>query len=216
MKKGWYSACLLFGLAAAWLVVDHIAGFSPHEYFFRANPGIEKYSGVNVVSRWADLSFFTYHTVILFALWTVGLFLSFAIRIPRLRTLCTHEATVTLVLTNYILTAVLATAFELAGGNPTFGLYANHNAAWHNFGTNILAHYVFPVFALTVASRIRTVGRLTKTHVHYFLAYLLLYFVAVRLTGMLCYRIEWYPYPIFDPELLWQMLGLPAYTPALG
>ncbi len=212
----WYYACLVFGLLAIWLFIDHITGFTPHEYFFKANPDIKKYAGINIVSAWADFSFFTYHTIIFFAVWTIGLFLSFVTKSEKLNQFFHHEATVTFVFSNYVVTALLYTVFELASGAPTFGLYAFHNQAWHNFGTNILGHYVFFAFALLIWVKIPTLGTMKKGHVFLFVAYLVAYYTSVKLTGMYAYQIEWYPYPIFDGELLWGMFGLPNYTIGKG
>lgn len=216
MKKIWYYSCAVVGVLALWLFIDHILGFDEHEYFFIQNPGIEKYCGTNVVSPWADFSFFTYHTLIFFGIWLIGLFFSFILKSDKLKDFFTHEATVVFVLTNYTITCVLYTAFELSSGNPTFGLYALNNNAIHNLGTNILAHYVFYIFALLIGFKVRTKHAMKRRHVIIMLVYLLLYCLAVKITGKYCYRIEWYPYPIFDSQSLWQMLGLQNYVPLQG
>ena len=216
MKKIWYYLCAIVGVLALWLFIDHISGFEEHEYFFIQNPGIEKYCGTNVVSPWADFAFFTYHTLIFFGIWLIGIFLSFILRSARLRNFFTHEATVVFILTNYTITCVLYTAFELLGGSPTFGLYALNSKAIHNLGTNILAHYVFYIFALLIGFKVRTNHTMKRKHVIIIILYLLLYCLSVKITGKYCYRIEWYPYPIFDAQSLWGMLGLQKYEPLQG
>ncbi len=202
-KFGWYYVCLLIGIAVVWLIVDHIAGFEYPQYFYDANEGITQYVGINVVSQWADFSFFTYQTLIFFALWLILLFVGYMLKWTKLRRLLTHEATITFVLTNYTVTAFLYTAFELTSGNPTFGLYAHTNEAIFNFATNILAHYIFYIMALVIGFRIETHGKLKAKHITIFMLYLFVYYVVVKITGMYCYNIEWYPYPIFDAKILW-------------
>ena len=164
MKKGWYYTSFIVACLTAWLVINHIAGFTPNDYFYEMYPDIKKYVGVNVVSRWADLTFFTYQTLIFFSLWLFAFSLGGIFKLKKLYALATHKAAVVFVLTNYTVTAVLYTAFECIGGKPTFGLYALHNAAIHNFGTNILAHYVFFVFCWVLGKKLPTHGKMTKKH----------------------------------------------------
>ena len=210
---GWYYVCLLLGIAVVWLVVDHIAGFEYPQYFYDANEGITQYVGINVVSQWADFSFFTYQTLIFFALWLILLFVGYMLKWTKLRRMLTHEATVTFVLTNYTITTFAYTAFELTSGNPTFGLYAYTDEAIFNFVTNILAHYIFYIMALVIGLKIETHGKLKGHHVIFFIAYLIVYYAAVKITGMYCYEIEWYPYVIFDAEILWNTFISSAYDP---
>lgn len=218
-KKGeyiFYYTCLLFGLSAIWLFVDHIAKFSYPDYFYADNPGVKKYAGVNVVAAWADFSYFTYHTILLFAFWTIGLFVGFVTKKERIENFFKHQAFVVFILSNYIVTTLLSTVFELTSGNPTFGLYARTTKAWHNFGTNMLGHYVFCLFTVVAAFYVKTKNALKWKHIMAFLLYLLVYYVIVKLTGLYAYEIEWYPYPIFDGELLWNMFRFSSYTIGKG
>ena len=216
MKKTWLYINLITGLLSAWLFIDHISGFIPHDYFFIQNPDTTLYSGINVVSRWADFSFFTYHTMIFYSIWSVGLFITHALKLARANNFFTHTATVTFIQTNYILTTVLYTVFELASGNPTFGLYDFSNKAIHSLGTNLLAHYVFSAIAIISGFKLKCGGKLTTTPFICIAIYLIIYYIAVKLTGMHCYKIEWYPYPFLHPTLLCNMLGIKTPTPALS
>ncbi len=215
-KVGWYYFYLLLGAAAIWLFADHVAGFRYPQYFYDANEGIRKYIGVNVVSRWADFSYFTYQTLLFFAAWMLLLFVSYTLKWQKLHRFLTHEATVTFILTNYTVTSVLYTVFELSSGTPTFGLYAHTNAAIHNFGTNIVAHYVLYLFALGIGLKTETNGRLRKRHTALFVLYLLAYYIGVKITGMYFYEIEWYPYILFDAEALWKTFFKLPYDKTLG
>ena len=62
---------LLCGIISLWLVLNHIIHFEYPDYFWRANPDIQTYVGINVVSKWSDFSFFTYITMILFGIWCI-------------------------------------------------------------------------------------------------------------------------------------------------
>ncbi len=211
MKKGLIYFNFIIGVLTLWLFVDHVAGFLPHDYFYNQNPTLTLYAGVNIVSRWADFAFFTYHTLLFYAVWAIGLFIAYAFKIERLTSFFTHQTVVVFVLTNYVLTAIVYTLFELASGKPTFGLYDLSNKAIHNFGTNVLAHYVFLIVALIVGLKIKTQGEIKRKHIVVIFVYLVLYCIAVKITGMFCYKIEWYPYPIFHGDLLLDMLGIISY-----
>lgn len=215
-KFGWYYVYLLLGAVSVWLLVNHIAGFEYPQYFYESNEGIQKYAGTNVVSRWADFSYFTYQALIFFALWQVLLFISYMLKWTKLHRFLTHRATVAFILTNYTVTSVIYTISELSSGNPTFGLYAYTNAAIHNFGTNIVTHYVLYICALVIGLSIETHGKLNKKHVALFIFYLIAYYVAVKLTGMYCYDIEWYPYEVFDAEMTWHLFFRATYDRTLG
>ena len=211
MKKGLIYLNFITGVLTLWLVVDHVAGFSPHDYFYIQNPTLTLYSGVNVVSRWADFAFFTYHTLLFYAVWAIGLFVAYAFKNQKLASFFTHQTIVTFVLSNYVLTAIVYTLFELASGNPTFGLFDLSNKALHSFGTNILAHYLFFIVALISGLKVKTHGEIKSKHIVAIFVYLVIYCIAVKITGMFCYQIEWYPYPIFHGDLLLGMLGITNY-----
>lgn len=208
MKK-WYSYFLLIiGILGLIIFFERIIAFSGHEYFYLQNPGIEKYVGVNVVSRWADLSFFTYHTLIFFSVFCILQFIGNIFKIKKINDFIYRKDVLNFITTNYVITCFCYTLFELLSGNPTFGLYANVPHAWHSFGTNIIVHYVFFCFAIINFLVIKSNNKFSKKSYLYITLYLLIYFLVVKLTGMYCYRIIWYPYPIFDSESLCNMIGI--------
>lgn len=216
MKRGYYVFSLIIGALGLWLVIDHIAGFTFPDYFYKANVGIESHFGINVVSAWADLSYFTYQTVIAFSLWCVGLFIGRVAHLDRLNAFLTHRATVTVIATNYTITCLLSLVFEFADGRADFGLYALNNMAWHNFGTNVLAHYGFYACCVVICLKLPTHGSVRLKHALIMLAYLIVYYVAVKITGMNCYVIEWYPYPLFTAGHLCSAIGITSPSPALA
>lgn len=189
---------LITGICAIWLVADHILKFSYPDYFYNANQGIEYYVGVNVVSMLADFSFFTYHTIILFGVWCILYSISDYFSLTKLKNFTKHKAVITFLFTNYLVTTVLYTIFELTSGNITFGLYANTPKAIHNLGTNILGHYVFFIVMLVSYIKIKTCGVIKKKYFIYMSGYIFIYYIYVLITGRFMYNIEWYPYPIFD------------------
>ncbi len=206
-KRIFNIALLFFGILGIVLFLMHILGFKPHDYFFEANPGIEKYIGTNVVSMAADLSFFTYHTLIFFCIWLILFAISELFPLKKLNIFLRKRSIVSFVTVNYIITAVLYTVFELSSGNITFGLYALIPAAIYNFVTNIIIHYVFFMLSLTVFFNVRTDNmeytiRQKAICVGAPTVYLLIYLTAVKTAGMNCYKIIWYPYPIFDADAL--------------
>lgn len=189
---------LIIGISAIWLVVDHIGKFSYPDYFYNDNPDIKYYVGVNVVSIWADFSFFTYHTIILFGIWCILYSLSELFNLTRLNNFTKHKAVIVFLFTNYLVTTVLYTIFELTSGDITFGLYANTAKAIHNLGTNILGHYVFFIVMLVSFIKIKPNGEIKTKYFIFMSMYVFIYYIYVLITGRFMYNIEWYPYPIFD------------------
>lgn len=208
MKK-WYSYfLLLIGILGILIFMDYMISFTEHDYFYIQNPGIAKYVGVNVVSRWANLSFFTYHTLIIFSFFCILQFIGNIFKIKKINNFLYRKDVLTFITTNYVITSLCYTIFELTSGNPNFGLYANTLNAWHSFITNMIVHYFFFFIALINYLYIKANNTFSKKSYLYITIYLLVYFITVKLTGMYCYKIIWYPYPIFDSESLSSMMGL--------
>lgn len=72
----------------------------------------------------------------------------------------------------------------------------------------MIVHYLFFFIALINYLYIKANNIFSKKSYLYITIYLLVYFITVKLTGMYCYKIIWYPYPIFDSESLSSMMGL--------
>lgn len=208
MKKIWSIIAGVMGGIGLWIFIDHISHFKPHDYFFIANPNINKFIGTNVVSRWADLSFFTYHTLIFFSIWSILIFIGFFFKLKKIQSFVCNNTIATFVLTNYIITVLLYTLFELSTGHPTFGYYGPSNGSIHNVGTNIFTHYILFIVCLLLFIFIPRKATNKKLGYVVITVYLLLYFISVKFAGMYAYKIIWYPYPIFDAVELSKMLGL--------
>ena len=190
---------IITGLISLLIVLDYILGFTPHDYFYEQNPGISFYVGVNVVSRWATFSYFTYHTMILFGIWAFLFGISNLFKLEKLNNFLRYKSIVVFIFTNYLITTLLYTIFELTSGNITFGLYALNFKAIKNFITNIIGHYVLFIVMLLIFIKVRTNSN-ENDHKHYLFMslYIFIYYLYVLATGKFMYQIEWYPYPIFD------------------
>lgn len=200
---------LVMGIVGLILFVWGSVLVDGHKWPFEEYPEIKLYCGTNVVSGFANFSYFTYLSLILFSLWSILYFFAFTFRCYKLKNFLQNEATVAFVITNYVITCVFYTVFELLKSPPTFSLYDVHEPyAWFSFSTNIIIHYIYTVFAFVMFFKIDV--RHAKRKVYYFipLLYLIVYFVAVKITGMYVYSIEWYPYPLFHPQLMNEMLGI--------
>ena len=211
IKKRISTTTIFIGLACVWLILNHILNFEYPHYFYNANPDINYYIGTNVVSMVADLSFFTYQTLIMFSIWSILLGISSLFKFTRMYQFCTHKSVVIFIFTNYLITTILYTIFELMSGNPTFGLYANNNKAIHNFGTNILGHYIFFIYCLFLFLKLETHEKIRKIHYKLMISYLIVYILYVKISGMYMYNIIWYPYPIFDIKSLFGLEVLPIF-----
>ena len=208
MKKRYNYLFLFSGIILLTLVITHIASFTPHDYFYKQHPDIAKYIGTNVVSMWADFSFFTYHTMIFSGVWLILLVIGEWTNNKYLKCFTRNQSVMAFIMTNYILTVILYTIFELSSGQPTFGWYGNNNSSIHNLGTNILSHYVCFCLVLFAYIKVTPLSTFKKRHIIYILLYAVSYYTIVKLTGKYAYRIEWYPYPIFDEYWIMNILGI--------
>lgn len=216
MKKIYSIILGCIGILGLVIFFDHILGFKEHDYFYIQNPDIEKYVGTNVVSRWADLSFFTYHTLIFFSLWCVLQLLARIFNLNSILNFLFRKDVLSFITTNYIITLTIYTVFELITPGSNFGLYANTSQAWHNFGTNIMVHYVLAIICIINYIIIPTTKQNFKHSFIYITLYLITYFIIVKITGLYSYRIIWYPYPIFDSMSLLELLKLNSNNYILG
>lgn len=196
------------GTIALWLVISHVAHFRYPDYFYNANPGIQTYVGINVVSAFADFSFFTYITIILFGLRCVLLGVGNLIGSNKLCNFLNRDTISVFVFLNYAVTVTLYTAFELLTLRPTFGWYGNYPLSWHSLGTNIIAHYLlFIAEAVLFFSEKPTKGNL-KRALMIVSAFLIVYYAAVKIAGEYAYDIRWFPYIIFDVESFGATFGI--------
>ena len=196
----------LFGYALAISTSILVDG---QEWFFRMYPDIKVYCNNNVVTGWANLSFFTYQTLILFSTWSILWSVAYFFKLNRLQNFLKAEIVVDFLLTNYIITCVVYTVFELMSNPITFGMYnPSEWYAWFVLFTNVLIHHGMFVFVLIFFVQIDTRPSKRILHVTVPAVYLVLYCITVKIIGVYAYRIEWYPYGFFHPELIKEMLGL--------
>jgi len=214
IKKKKLNAVLLLitGSVVLWLVISHVAHFSYPHYFYKANPDADTYVGTNVVSKWADFSFFTYLTLIIFGVWCVLCGFAEIFESVALARFLMRDDVTCFVFCNYLVTVVMYTVFELSTGNPTFGLYARTPRAFHSFGTNLLVHYVFFVVAcvIFIKAEVRKANGLKSAIL--IAAFLLVYYTAVKLAGEFAYPIRWFPYVIFDAQSFGVLLKTENYA----
>lgn len=216
MKRATYLSLIVFGLFGICIFLSLTIGFTPHDYFYKQNPGIEKYVGVNVVSAFANLSFFTYHSLIAFSLWLIAYGFSNLLKKDNWIESLTKSPLIAFICLNFFVTCILYTVFELTSGNPTFGLYATTPSAIYNFIINIIVHYLYSFGAVFTYIKVKISdaynGKICKKNVFKLLIpptiYLFVYYLLVKITGMYCYKIEWYPYPIFDLDSFGALLGM--------
>ncbi len=199
------------GVLALWLFLDHFFSFEYQEWVFKKYPDMTIFYGVNILSRYADFSFFTYITTIIFGIWCILFGISNCFDQNKFNNFLKKSTVVSFVFTNYLITTVGYTLFELTVANDKFGLYANTAKAWHNFGTNLFVHYILFVFATIVFVFIKAPKSNTKKARYFYLSFLLLYVAIVKVTGEFAYSIRWFPYIIFDATSFGNALGISSY-----
>lgn len=214
-ERFFYCATIFCGIISIWLTISHVAHFRWPDYFYNANPDVEVYVGTNVVSPFADFSFFTYITMLLWGAWCVSSGLARIFKCEKLLNVLTTDGLTCFVFVNYVFTTILYTVFSLTSGGD-FGLYSKTEPlAWHNFGTNIIAHYLLFIASVVIFLNVETrESSLFKVHA-LSSAFLLTYYVAVKITGETAYRIRWFPYVIFDARSLGAMIGITDYVCSL-
>lgn len=179
MKKRYHYLFLFIGIVLLTLVITHITSFKPHDYFYKQHPDVTKYIGTNVVSMWANFSFFTYHTMIFSGIWLILLVIGEWFNLKGLKAFTRNQSVMSFIMTNYILTVVLYTVFELSSGNPTFGWFGANNSSIHNLGTNILSHYVCFCLVLFAYIKVTPLSLFKKRHMIYILQYAVFYYIIV-------------------------------------
>ncbi len=186
-----------FGLA---IVAEHIAGYEYQEWFFK-NGIHDPYTNVNVVSRWADFSFFTYLSLILFCLFGILKFVACIFKTEKLNRIVNNSYFVFFICLNQFIVLLLYTISQIVfKGN--FGWGGHSPRAYHSFGTNLVTHYFFTTVAI-IYFFIHKFDKIEFKKCLYFLIFFPVYGTIVKLTGMYCYTFEWYPYPIFSKKAIW-------------
>ena len=203
---------IIFGGVVLWLVISHITHFNYPHWFYENNPNIETYIGTNIVSMWADFSFFTYLTMIIFGIWCLLLGISNITNFNKLNTFLLKDSLVCFVFCNYCLTTVLYTLFEFMSGNPTFGWYGNVPLSYHNVGTNIIGHYVFFIIFCVIFYKIKLKKSNSLKSYSLVTLFLISYYIIVKFLGEFAYNIRWFPYIIFDVKSFGNTFGITNYA----
>jgi len=201
----------LCGALALWLFLDHFLNFSRQDWVFERYPNMTLYYGVNIINKFADFAFFTYITSITFGIWCILFGISNCFKENKFNNFLRKSSVVSFVFTNYLITSVIYTVFELAFANDHFGLYADVPKAWHNLGINICTHYVIFIFAVIIFALIKTRKSNIRKGRFFALSFLVLYAVIVKITGEFAYSIRWFPYIIFDATSYGNAFGISSY-----
>lgn len=200
-----YISCIAVGAIAWWLVVSHIIHFHNTDHI---DFNVDVYIGTNVVVGWADLTFFSYQTLLFFGTWNILFGLSSLCRWNKVRLFCCKSTVLSFFFANYCLTTVLYTVFELCSKPITFGLWDTSLSAIHNLGSNLIVHYVYFVFSLIAFLRVPASKGNVRLGLPLVALYASIYCVSVKLLGEFAYKIRWFPYVIFDLDSFAAMLNV--------
>lgn len=189
-----FVSCL--GLA---IFIEHLLGYQYQEWFYE-NGIYDPYTNVNVVSRWADFSFFTYISLIIFCLWGIVRFISIVFRLERLYKIVNNSYLILFICLNQFNVCLLYTISQVAF-KGTFGWWDNSPRSLHSLGTNIAVHYFITAIGI-VYFLIHNFEKVKFKKCLLFLIFFTIYGIIVKIAGMHCYVFEWYPYPIFTKDAL--------------
>lgn len=199
------SVLLCFSVLGLALFIDHIVRFVPADYFYKDGVPLDPYTNVNVVSRWANFSYFTYLSLIMFCLFGIAKFFStiFGHKIDRLKRITDSPYVIIFVCVNQFFVLIVYTASEIAFGGK-FGWYGNNFGSIYSLVTNLIIHYLITSVAIIYFFTVK--AKVTPKYCLWYAAFFVVYGIAVKITGMYCYRFEWYPYPFFSAEGLWHKI----------
>ena len=203
----------IIGLA---IFIYATVSFKPHDYFYIDGVPKDPFTVINVVSRWANFSFVTYLSLIIFSVYGIMNFIAEITHCEKLLRITQNDYLVLFICVNQIFVLLGYTFFQLAF-NGDFGYYAHSLAGAISLVTNLIVHYVITSVAI-IWFFVRKFGKIKFGKCFFFLIFYLVYGLAVKFTGMYCYSFEWYPYPIFSSRHLWYYMfgSLNNYNPILA
>ncbi len=201
----------VLGLLCLTVFIMHVAGFVFPEWYYNKYPDTEKYVGVNIVSPWADFSYFTYHSLIIFSVFSILLWYSHVTKNKKLKEYLIRPSVVGFVVTNYVITFTFNLFFDLFMGGFNNAIYSatleDTARGYHGLGVDLFVHYFVPIVAFLLIFLVKSSKNDVK-HRRGVYCYLTIYFIIVAILGRFAYVIEWYPYPFFDFTGILEFLGL--------
>lgn len=201
---------ILCAVAGLWIVADHMSNFLYANYL-NEHADLTTFAGVNIVTPWADLTFFTYITVIIFSFWCLGFGLSSIFSMQKLNNFLRKDSIICFIFCNYLLTTFLYTFFQIFEALP-FGWFEGSPLGYHSLATSIILHYVNFAICCVIFAKIKTTPASHK-NAHIFSAtFLITYYTVVKLIGEFCYPIRYFPYSIFDAKTFGKTLGITNYA----
>ncbi len=198
--------CAIIGLGI--IFYHHMKRFIYANYL-NENPDLTTV-GPNVVSPWADFTFFTYITVIIFSFWCIGYCLSNIFSLQKLNNFLRKDSIICFIFCNYILTFSLYTFFQVFD-HFTFGWYGNSPLSWHSLGTSITLHYIFFAIECVIFAKIETISSNHKKRHIYSSIFLITYYATVKIIGECAFKVHYFPYIIFDAEAFGNTIGISSY-----
>ncbi|MCQ2815013.1 MAG: hypothetical protein MJ227_01810 [Bacilli bacterium] len=190
--------CLITGLLAICTFIYALASWSFPKEFYLEHPGIEIYSGENVVSRWANLVYLTYIALVLAAVWMILISISLFFNFRKLFNVLTYKALMVFVVAMCGYIMLLYDTYQIFSGQ-LFGAFDQyHNNIVFCVILNIFNHFAVPLISMIMFFQIPSHGEIKIYHHLLYAGFAILYMASVKLVGLFAFPIEWYPYPIFD------------------
>lgn len=204
--KGEYVFSIIIFLASCLglaIFTELVVNFEYPEEFYQEEY-FNRFTTINVVSRWANFSFFTYWSLIIFSLWGIFKFIATIFKIEKLQRIVNNSYLVLFVCLNQAIVMILYTVYQLAF-DGSFSYYGPYPRSYHSLGTNLTVHYVITIIAI-VYFFFHKFEKIQFKKCLIFLVFLVIYGTLVKITGMYCYSFDWYPYPIFSREAIWHTI----------
>lgn len=209
-KKIFVNLCLIYcAILGLSIIATHMIFFLYANYI-NEHPDVTTQIGVNVVSPWADFSFFTYITVIIFSLWCIGYALSNIFSWQRLNNFLRKDTLLSFVFCNYLLTISLYTFYQLFEELP-FGWFGNHPISWLSLFASIILHYILFAVECVIFVKVRPIHSNHKKGHIYSATFLLTYYLIVKIVGEFAFPIRYFPYIIFDAQSIGNFVGISSY-----
>lgn len=195
----------LLAVFAIYVLVYDLTTYDGPSWFY--HPLTQEEIAKAVIPSASLFMYFTYLTMLFFAVWGVCLFLGKITDWQALKKVVDNDY---VLLTLTLFSAVtFAVYFACQVFSPLpFGFEGTQKSQIISFVFGLCMHVLFPASAMVYYFVINTPKNLNFKKSLSLVSVFVVYAVAVKLIGKFCFNVEWYPYAVFTPKGMWQVLPI--------
>lgn len=194
----------IFALGGLALFLRLFLGYNGPGYYY--HPVTEGEMGLkNAVGRISIFTYFSYLSLFINSIWGILLFFSTAIGSKKAFDVLNDKYLLTFVTLNQIVTMVVYLATQCFVPYP-FGITKLDLSGFFSFLIGFYIHFVMPITMIIYYFFFAKPKNLQLKKCLWLLVFPLVYALIVKFLGEIVYKIEWYPYPVFSVEAIWNLL----------